>query len=75
MATNMNRIRELREKVGLSQTRLACLVGLAASNLSNIETGKWPPWPKVRAALARALGVTEEELFPSGKKDGGQDGE
>ena len=73
MAKNMNRIRELREKVGLSQTGLACLVGLAASNLSNSETGKWPPWPKVRATLAKALEVTEEELFLGGREKRGQD--
>lgn len=69
MAKNMNRIREIREERGLSQTRLACLAGIAASNLSNIETGKRSPWPKVRADLARALGVTEEDLFPGGRKE------
>ena len=59
-----NRIRERRTELGLSQTKLACLIGMAESNLSNLELGKWKPWPKARKDLAKALGVTEEELFP-----------
>jgi len=59
-----NRIKERREELGLSQTRLACLVGMAGSTLSNLELGKWKPWPKARHDLAKALGVPETELFP-----------
>lgn len=60
-----NRIRERREKLGLSQTRLARLVGVAEPALSNVELGKWQPWPKVRHDLAKVLGVTEDYLFSS----------
>jgi len=59
-----NRIRERRNELGLSQTKLACLVGMAESTLSNLELGKWKPWPKAKKDLARALGVSIEELFP-----------
>ena len=59
-----NKIRERRQALGLSQTRLACLVGMAGSTLSNLELGKQMPWPKARHDLAKALGVTESELFP-----------
>jgi len=59
-----NRIREKREKLGLSQTKLACAIGMAESTLSNLELGKWKPWPKARRDLAGALGIPEEELFP-----------
>jgi len=58
-----NRIRERRTELGLSQTKLACLIGMAESTLSNLELGKWKPWPKARKDLARTLGVSEKELF------------
>ena len=59
-----NHIRERRMELGLSQTKLACLIGMAESTLSNLELGKWKPWPKARRDLAEALGVSEKELFP-----------
>jgi len=62
-----NRIRERRKELGLSQTKLACLIGIAESTLSNLELGKWKPWPKARKDLARTLGVSIEELFPDEK--------
>ena len=61
----MNKLRETREKAGLSQTELARRVCIACTNLSAIECGRLAPWPKVRKALARALKVTEAELFPN----------
>jgi len=60
-----NRIRERRQELGLSQTKLACLIGMAESTLSNLELGKWKPWPKARRDLAKALGTSEEEIFPN----------
>jgi len=62
----LNKIKERREELGLSQTRLACLIGMASSTLSNLELGKQQPWPKARHDLAKALGLTEEQLFPNG---------
>ena len=62
-----NRIRDRRKELGLSQTKLACLIGMAESTLSNLELGKWKPWPKARKDLARTLGVSIEELFPDEK--------
>jgi transcriptional regulator with XRE-family HTH domain len=59
-----NRIRERRTELGLSQTKLACQIGMAESTLSNIELGKWKPWPKAQRDLANALGISERELFP-----------
>lgn len=60
-----NRIRERREELGLSQTKLACLIGMAEPTLSNLELGKWKPWPKARKDLSKTLGVSEKELFPN----------
>jgi transcriptional regulator with XRE-family HTH domain len=59
----MNKLRELRQKCGLSQTQLAILAGLPNQVISDFELGKRVPWPKARRALARALGVSEKELF------------
>ena len=58
-----NRIRERRQELGFSQTRLACLIGMAGSTLSDLELGKVKPWPKARKDLANALGMAESELF------------
>jgi transcriptional regulator with XRE-family HTH domain len=58
-----NVVRQRRVEMGLSQTQLACRVGLAQSTLSNIELGKLEPWPRVRRDLATALDCAEEELF------------
>ena len=60
-----NKIKERRQQLGLSQTRLACLIGIAGSTLSNLELGKQQPWPKARHDLAKALRITEQELFPN----------
>ena len=61
-----NLIRERRQQLGLSQTKLACRVEIAESTLSDLELGKRQSWPKIRRALSRVLGVSEAELFPEG---------
>ncbi|MFC2059009.1 helix-turn-helix transcriptional regulator [Chloroflexota bacterium] len=61
-----NLIRERRQKLGLSQTKLACMIGIAESTLSDLELGKRQSWPKIRKALSRMLGASEKELFPEG---------
>jgi len=61
----INTIRERREQLGLSQSALARLIGLAEPNLSRLELGNSKPWPKVRRDLAKALGATQQELFPN----------
>ncbi|MFC1955221.1 helix-turn-helix transcriptional regulator [Chloroflexota bacterium] len=68
-----NRLKEYREKAGLSQTELAWMSRMAGQNISAIERGTLAPWPKARKALAEALKVAETELFPeegSNGKDG-----
>ena len=61
-----NRLRELREQAGLSQSELARRAGIAESNFSKIENGLWQAWPKAKRRLARALKVRISELFPEG---------
>ena len=64
-----NRVREYRERAGLSQVELSRRARLAAPNLSEIENSKRVAWPLARMRLARALKCTEAELFPPEKRD------
>ena len=59
-----NRLKEYREQAGLSQTELAWKARIAGQNISAFERGTLVPWPKARKALAEALQITENELFP-----------
>lgn len=58
-----NRIREFREKAGLSQAELARRVRVASPNLSAVENNQRVAWPKLKRRLVRALKTTEKELF------------
>ena len=69
----MNRLKEFRNKRGFSQLRLAMLTGIAPGDISRIENGWLRPYAGWCKRLARALGTTKDELFPTEK--GGQDGE
>lgn len=64
-----NLVRERRTRQGLSQVKLARLAECSESILSDVELGKRQAWPKLRAALARVLGIPEEELFPKVSQD------
>ena len=59
-----HRIREYREKAGLSQVELARRARIASTNLSAIECGRLAPWPKARRTISKALMVSEGDLFP-----------
>lgn len=57
------RIRQLREKLGLSQAQLAKRAGLAREHISAIERGKNKvTGAAAREGLARALGMTAEDF-------------
>ena len=60
----MNELKAFREARGLSQTQLAVRAGLSNSTVSEFERGERKPWPRARHALAEALGVRENVLFP-----------
>ena len=59
-----NRVREYRQKAGLSQAELARRSHVASPNLSGVERGDRLAWPKLRRRLAKVLKVPEAELFP-----------
>ena len=60
----MTPLRKAREEIGISQTRLASLTGLAQSLISDAERGITIPYPRARKKLAQALGKPERDLFP-----------
>ena len=45
-----NRLKEYREKAGLSQTELAWRAKMAGQNISAIERGTLAPWPRAKKA-------------------------
>jgi transcriptional regulator with XRE-family HTH domain len=57
------RLRFHRHRIGKTQEELALAVGVTSSYLSNIETGRRIPSPKIITALADALSVRAEELW------------
>ena len=62
---HQNRLREARQKAGLTQVELGRRTRTAPQTLSSIERGVLIPWPKVKRRLARVLKTTQEELFPA----------
>ena len=56
-------LRYIRERRGLTQVQVAKLAGLPRSTVSQVETGAGNPTLAVLVSLARALGVSIEELL------------
>src|SRR5690554_7162246 len=66
------RLREEREKRGVTVRGLAREVGVSASMISQIETGKAQPSVSTLYAITSALGITIEDVFtPSPEIDTG----
>lgn len=62
----MNRLREIRQKQRKSQLQLYLESGIQPSRVSYIENGHWIPSDEDKKALAIALKVDVEEVFPAG---------
>lgn len=60
----MIRLREERQKRGLSQGRLAALCGIHSQDISAVETGAKKAYPGWRKRIGQALGVRDaDSLF------------
>lgn len=64
------RLKDLREKAGLSQAALAERTGTHFTAVSKLELGKRSPSFRLALDLASALGVPIGELVPAGWRDG-----
>src|SRR6201984_1935575 len=60
------RLRMSRQARGLSQQQLAGMAAVTRQAVSALESGHSDPSLRVALALARALGLTVEELFGPG---------
>ena len=58
-----NKLKEYRQKVGLTQTQLAEMVGSSKNTISSIETGQFCPTAYLAALLCIALECKFEDLF------------
>lgn len=55
-------VREWRLANGLTQTKLAHLVGVSHISVGNWEKGRFEPTPRKLQALAAALGVSMDQI-------------
>jgi transcriptional regulator with XRE-family HTH domain len=62
---NVKKLREIRERSGLSQTELARKVGVTPSQISNIETSKRGLSTETLAAILQVLGIKIEDIWNS----------
>ncbi len=58
-----NRLRETRNEMGLSQNKLAQIVGVSRNTISSIETGQFCPTAKLALIICIALDKKFEDLF------------
>lgn len=67
------KIADLRKKKGLTQAQLADLLNISNKTVSRWETGEGYPEITLLSPLARALGVTVDELLAEPAKEMGDD--
>jgi len=58
-----NKVKNLREQLGLTQKELGERVGVSRQAINAIETGKFDPSIWLAYSLARFFGVSIEALF------------
>lgn len=59
----MNSLVKLREKQGLTQTKLSALVGVKSNTISQYESGKREPSIIVLKKIAKVLNCTVDDLL------------
>ena len=65
----MNRVREFRNSLGLSQLELAKKIGVSRQTINMIENNKYNPTLELCINLALALGTDLNTLFWNDKND------
>jgi putative transcriptional regulator len=63
-------MREYRARLGITQGRLAELVGARRETIVFLEKGKYNPSLRLAHAAARVLGATVDELFDFSDEEG-----
>ena len=58
-----NRLKEIRTEYGLSQAKLAEIVGVSRNMISSIETGQFSPTAKLALVICIALEKKFEDIF------------
>ena len=58
-----NKVKELREKAGLTQKELGERVGVSRQAIIAVETGRFDPSLWLAHDLAKFFGISIEELF------------
>jgi transcriptional regulator with XRE-family HTH domain len=66
---NFKKLKEIRERSGLSQTDLAKKIGVTPSHFSNIEKGKRGISTETLSAVLQVLGVKIEDVWDNGSGD------
>lgn len=59
----INRVREFRDKTGISQRKMAEEIGLTHKGLQKIESGESQPKVDTAIAIASYFGSTVEKIF------------
>jgi putative transcriptional regulator len=63
MTSVLNRVKELREKLGWTQQQLAEAVGVSRQSINSIERQRYVPSLPLALLFARLFRVTTDELF------------
>jgi putative transcriptional regulator len=63
MGLSMNKLKEFREKAGLTQDRLAGCVRVSRQTINSIEAGRYVPSLELALKLGRVFGCRVEDLF------------
>jgi len=68
------KLREERDRVGISQRELARRIGLSASMISQIESGQSKPSVSTLYAIVTELGVSVDDIFRGHEDQAGPEG-
>ncbi|MGM0829066.1 MAG: helix-turn-helix transcriptional regulator [Bacillota bacterium] len=69
-----NKIKEYREKISLSQGKLAELCNVSRQTINAVENNKYDLSLKLAFDMGKNLGVVNEDLFIHSENGGGNNG-